>query len=131
MEYEKAFSQVQAKVERFSLPSPSYEWNLADMLPALDSLTAGDAVLICNPNNPTGTLIRRTELEKLAEDLQERQIFLILDEAFMDFLDDEEDYSSSHVWPLSKCSSGAVSDQVLCYSRSETGLCSQLSSDLL
>ena len=93
MEYEKAFSQVQAKVERFSLPSPSYEWNLADMLPALDSLTAGDAVLICNPNNPTGTLIRRTELEKLADYLQERQIFLILDEAFMDFLDDEEDYS--------------------------------------
>ena len=93
MEYEKAFSQVQAKVERFSLPSPSYEWNLADMLPALDSLTVGDAVLICNPNNPTGTLIRRTELEKLAEDLQERQIFLILDEAFMDFLDDEEAYS--------------------------------------
>ncbi len=93
MEYEKAFSQVQAKVERFSLPSPSYEWNLADMLPALDSLTAGDAVLICNPNNPTGTLIRRIELEKLAEDLQERRIFLILDEAFMDFLDDEGDYS--------------------------------------
>ena len=84
---------VEVFYECFSLPSPSYEWNLADMLPALDSLTAGDAVLICNPNNPTGTLIRRTELEKLAEDLQERQIFLILDEAFMDFLDNEEDYS--------------------------------------
>ena len=80
-------------MEHFSLPSPSYEWNLADMLPALDSPAAGDAVLICNPNNPMGTLIQRTELEKLAKDLQERQIFLILDEAFMDFLDDEEDYS--------------------------------------
>ena len=75
MEYEKAFSQVQAKVERFSLPSPSYEWNLADMLPALDLLTVGDAVLICNPNNPTGTLIRRTELESWLRSCRSGQIF--------------------------------------------------------
>jgi threonine-phosphate decarboxylase len=46
------------------------------------------AVVICNPNNPTGTLINKEEMLKLTEGLQERNALLIIDEAFMEFTAD-------------------------------------------
>lgn len=42
-------------------------------------------VVICNPNNPTGTLLKKEQLKQLAEGLQERRALLIMDEAFMEF----------------------------------------------
>ncbi|KXT83799.1 L-threonine 3-O-phosphate decarboxylase [Streptococcus sp. DD11] len=96
MEYEKAFAQVQTETKRVVLEAPDYSWSFEQLLPALETLAAGDAVLICNPNNPTGSLSRRSELEKLASFLQEREMVLIVDEAFMDFLEDERDFSFTY-----------------------------------
>lgn len=43
------------------------------------------AVLICNPNNPTGTVLDRTELERLAALCGRRGLFLLADEVYRDF----------------------------------------------
>jgi histidinol-phosphate aminotransferase len=43
-------------------------------------------IWLCNPNNPTGTLFRHGELEKLLQQLPER-ILVALDEAYCDFVD--------------------------------------------
>src|SRR5437588_499808 len=43
------------------------------------------AILLVNPNNPTGSFLRREELEVLAEICQHRQIALISDEVFGDY----------------------------------------------
>jgi aspartate aminotransferase len=43
------------------------------------------AVLICNPNNPTGTVLRQDELELLAQICEERNLFLLADEVYRDF----------------------------------------------
>lgn len=46
------------------------------------------AVVLCNPNNPTGTIVPRADLLKLAAQLEGRQILLIIDEAYADYVVD-------------------------------------------
>jgi threonine-phosphate decarboxylase len=52
-----------------------------------DLLGNSKALFICNPNNPTGTLIERSRLEKLAGRCQENKTFLVIDEAFIQLSD--------------------------------------------
>ena len=44
-----------------------------------------DAVFLCNPNNPTGQVINRLAVQELAEAVERRQGWLIVDEAFIDY----------------------------------------------
>lgn len=43
------------------------------------------AIIICNPNNPTGYLYSRQEIEKLGEIVKRHDLFLICDEVYRDF----------------------------------------------
>jgi aspartate/methionine/tyrosine aminotransferase len=43
------------------------------------------AVLVVNPNNPTGSFVHRTEFEQLASVCRERDLALISDEVFLDY----------------------------------------------
>lgn len=55
----------------------------------LETAAAGaDAVFICNPNNPTGTLIPRNALESLC--LRNPQVRFIVDESYLPFVVDGE-----------------------------------------
>jgi aspartate aminotransferase len=47
------------------------------------------AILLCNPNNPTGTVYSREELSFLLHVCEEHNIFLILDETYREFVYDE------------------------------------------
>jgi cobalamin biosynthetic protein CobC len=52
---------------------------------ALDASVAdSDVVVICNPNNPTGARVPRTDLLRWAEALHARGGWLVVDEAFAD-----------------------------------------------
>lgn len=93
LEYEQAFSQVGAEVVPLVLTTSTYKWALTDILPLLDDLAVGDVVLLCNPNNPTGSLVTNRLLRDLAQQLMARELHLVLDEAFADFLVNEDDYS--------------------------------------
>ena len=46
-------------------------------------------IFICNPNNPTGTIVRRAELDAFVADLPEH-VVVILDEAYCEFVDDPD-----------------------------------------
>lgn len=50
-------------------------------------------IVVVSPNNPTGTIITKTQLEKLVENLREDQI-LCLDEAYIEFNDSPEHYGN-------------------------------------
>ena len=50
-------------------------------------------VFVCNPNNPTGTIVRKNELDDFVSNLSENTI-LVLDEAYFEFVSDE-DYPNS------------------------------------
>jgi histidinol-phosphate aminotransferase len=52
------------------------------------------AVILCNPNNPTGTYLPLERVRAFAEALPER-VLLILDEAYYEFVDDPA-YAGSH-----------------------------------
>ena len=45
-------------------------------------------VILCNPNNPTGTVYRRDELETLAAFCREHGLFLVADEVYREFVYD-------------------------------------------
>jgi threonine-phosphate decarboxylase len=44
-----------------------------------------DAILLANPQNPSGALCCQDELLRLAEEASKRNIFVLLDEAFIDY----------------------------------------------
>ena len=46
-------------------------------------------VFVCNPNNPTGTIVGRKQLGAFVEALPDH-VVLILDEAYFEFVDDEQ-----------------------------------------
>src|ERR671917_2976740 len=45
------------------------------------------AVILCNPNNPSGTYLTLVEVQSLASELPE-DVLLVLDEAYVEFVDD-------------------------------------------
>lgn len=58
------------------------------------------AILLCNPNNPTGTVYSRDELAFLLELCEEHNIFFIVDETYREFVyDDLEPVSILHLAP--------------------------------
>jgi threonine-phosphate decarboxylase len=52
-----------------------------------------DLVFVCNPNNPTGFLFGKEELRFLANRCEKKGVFLIIDEAFMDFVKEKNQLS--------------------------------------
>jgi aspartate aminotransferase len=61
------------------------------------------AILVCSPNNPTGTVCRREELKLLYDLCEEHDLFLISDETYREFVyDDLKPLSILHLVPNSK-----------------------------
>lgn len=52
-----------------------------------------DLMVICNPNNPTGKLIKQDILFKVLEKCKEKNIKLLIDECFIDFVNEKDKYS--------------------------------------
>ena len=46
-------------------------------------------VFVCNPNNPTGTVVRRAELERFIDRVPQ-DVLLVIDEAYREFVTDPE-----------------------------------------
>ncbi|MFM7199469.1 MAG: pyridoxal phosphate-dependent aminotransferase [Myxococcota bacterium] len=57
------------------------------------------AVLLCNPNNPTGTVYRRDELERVAAFCKTHGLFLISDEVYREFVYDGRELVSALTLP--------------------------------
>ena len=82
MEYENALLSAGSKIRRlaaserdkFIFPIDEIEKNSGDV----------DIVFICNPNNPTGALTAKSDLEYLAKRLRQKKTTLVVDEAFID-----------------------------------------------
>ena len=51
------------------------------------------AIMICNPNNPTGYVYSKEELEQLRDLVLKYDLFLICDEVYREFCYDEKHYS--------------------------------------
>jgi threonine-phosphate decarboxylase len=82
-EYESACLANKCEVFYHSLEGPDFELSLPD-------LSKVDALVLCNPNNPTGVHYPPSKLKSLMEECEKHRCFLIIDEAFYDFLPDYE-----------------------------------------
>jgi aspartate aminotransferase len=56
--------------------------------------TKTKAIIICNPNNPTGHLYSKEELESLRELVLKHDLWLFADEVYREFCYDEKEYFS-------------------------------------
>ncbi|MET4371913.1 aspartate/methionine/tyrosine aminotransferase [Bradyrhizobium sp. LB12.1] len=56
-------------------------------------------VVINNPNNPAGRIYTKSELESLYSQCRPRGIYVLVDEAYSDFVVDDVFYSMAHVVP--------------------------------
>jgi histidinol-phosphate aminotransferase len=66
---------------------PADTHDLEAMAAAIDDTTR--LVFVCNPNNPTGTAVRRAELEKFLDAVPETTL-VVLDEAYREFVTDPD-----------------------------------------
>ncbi|MDT8895950.1 threonine-phosphate decarboxylase CobD [Halomonas sp. I1] len=86
-EYALACGRHGINVERLGLEAPAFRPDLA----AAEAALAGvDIAFVCRPNNPTGTLMPRADVERLLERARETGTTLVVDEAFVDFTEDDE-----------------------------------------
>lgn len=74
-----------------------YRHDLKRMAEAVTEKTK--AIFICNPNNPTGTIISHRQLQEFIKQVPER-VLVVIDEAYSDYVDDPDygqgmDYVSS------------------------------------
>lgn len=90
-EYEQALGVISCQVFTYPLHQEE-EFQLTDrFLDKLDSQL--DLLFLCNPNNPTGQPIDQKLLRKALNRCKQKGIFVVLDECFLDFLEDGESRS--------------------------------------
>ena len=83
-EYEYAVGLTGRPCRFVYLQPPDYTWHMAELA---EALSQGGLIFLCNPNNPTGTLLPRDALEELLAVLPKTAL-LVMDEAFLDFVED-------------------------------------------
>jgi len=102
-EYEKACNSSNGKLQvvsynlqrenNFDIDPDSYiqamKGGLHSPLFTSHSSRPVDMAFLCNPNNPTGRLLERESVLKIAAAAKKAKCYLIVDEAFMDFCPDE------------------------------------------
>jgi threonine-phosphate decarboxylase len=87
-EYRRALARVGCEVKDFALEEAK-GWQPDEAL--LEALTPElDCLFLCTPNNPTGLMPDKALLRKVADRCKALGIALIIDEAFVDFMPDEE-----------------------------------------
>ncbi|AKL94471.1 threonine-phosphate decarboxylase [Clostridium aceticum] len=91
-EYERALKVCGSEIVKHALhEEEDFRVNIQELLEAMDKDI--DLMILCNPNNPTSKLLKAEEIKKVLEQAVKKNIYLMIDEAFMDFVSEEESYS--------------------------------------
>ena len=86
-EYAQAVKSVGGSVERYYLDAEDdFQIEVSDLAAKFEAV---DLFFLCNPNNPTGTVLNRKQAIKLVEAARKQDTFLVVDEAFVDFTTEE------------------------------------------
>lgn len=90
-EYEEALLSINSKIEYYML-SEGNNWDIG--IDILDKINKEiDIIFICNPNNPTGKLTDREIILKVLEKTKEYNCIVAIDESFLDFVKENEEYT--------------------------------------
>lgn len=91
-EYEQALESVDCKVTLYELKEEQGFLLDAGFAEAIASQKP-DIVFLCNPNNPTGALTERSLLIQILEICRAQDTLLVLDECFLDFIEEPKAYT--------------------------------------
>jgi len=90
-EYQRAAEAVGAEICFFPMqPAAGFVPDVQQWEKASETI---DCIFIGNPNNPTGKLIRRCQLVESLPVWEKRGIWIVVDESFLDFLTNDQEYS--------------------------------------
>lgn len=85
-EYERALKSTDCHVEYFQLrEDEEFILNIPKLKETLDKTY--DLLVVCNPNNPTGKFIKKDILDDLAKFCLTKDTKILLDEAFIEFVE--------------------------------------------
>ncbi len=87
-EYRQALKAVDCQIESYCLKEENDFVPKSDILKMIDECV--DMIFICNPNNPTGTLYDKSLLLEMAKRCKQCGVLLVIDECFLNFVDDGE-----------------------------------------
>lgn len=91
-EYEEACTVNGCEVFYHQLTEDKWRFSATEVMATINN-TASKAIFLCTPNNPTGVVYDQTEVSKLISLCYEKDVKVIIDEAFYDFYSQEETYS--------------------------------------
>lgn len=85
-EYARAVKLAGGEVEYFPLEAKdNWQIDVDELAKRFDQV---DVLFLCNPNNPTGQMISRADLMNVLQQAEKQGLYLVIDEAFLDFLED-------------------------------------------
>lgn len=88
-EYRSALDSVGCETLRYPLSRENGFLLDERFLPALEAFD-GELLMLCNPNNPTGQVTKKPLMERILAVCEEKQIFLFVDECFLDLTEGGE-----------------------------------------
>lgn len=92
-EYEREISLLGGRSHYYSL-NEALDFKL-DLEGLFQELSPGvDLLVLCNPNNPTSSHIKRKDMRKILDVCKQRDIFVMVDETYVEFADDMEEITS-------------------------------------
>ncbi len=93
-EYAKALSQAGTESEHFMLrEEDNFRIDIDSLIREMDR--GYRFMIICNPNNPTGNFIGLPEIERIAARARELDITVMVDESFIEFMDNWRESTSA------------------------------------
>lgn len=66
--------------------------NFNDLINFIDKASSGGAVVLCNPNNPTGEVLEPKRIIEVIERAEDKGIIILLDEAYYELSEDVESF---------------------------------------
>lgn len=84
-EYEKLLLMHGSEIDHYHLNiNQGKDYNLDKVIKKINSDL--DIMIICNPNNPTGTTFSISDLEQIISHCQKYHVYVVIDESFIAFL---------------------------------------------
>ena len=76
----------------FTPQNNNYTYTATDLINFFDEKNI-NALILINPDNPSGNFILKRDIKRIANWARKKKIYLILDESFVDFADSDEEES--------------------------------------
>lgn len=88
-EYEPSLMAANISVKRltYRLEEQYFRFPMEELE---ELLSSGDLIYLCRPNNPTGQMVSKEEIENILALAKEKKAYLLVDESFIDFTEKPE-----------------------------------------